>query len=241
MSTQATVTIQNAPTGPTAPAAATTTERPAWLPEKFKSPEDFAKSYTELEKRLGTPAPEPTPAVTDPAKAEQQAMTPGKLDLTKYEQEIASTGKLADESFKALEAAGLPRSMVEGYIQGQAVQAQAKATEIHNALGGAEKFSTVMQWAAANATPAERTAYNNAVKSGDTAAIKLAAQGLAARHAQAFGTDPSLVGGARPSNSGVAPFANWDQVTRAMSDGRYSTDAAYREEVASRIAVSKNL
>lgn len=28
-------------------------ERPEWLPEKFKTPEDLLKSYTELEKRLG--------------------------------------------------------------------------------------------------------------------------------------------------------------------------------------------
>ena len=29
-------------------------DRPEWLPEKFKSPEDFAKSYTELEKKLSS-------------------------------------------------------------------------------------------------------------------------------------------------------------------------------------------
>lgn len=30
------------------------TDRPEWLPEKFKTPEDFAKSYGELEKKLGS-------------------------------------------------------------------------------------------------------------------------------------------------------------------------------------------
>ena len=34
-------------------------DRPEWLPEKFKSPEDLAKSYTELEKKVsGSKAPE---------------------------------------------------------------------------------------------------------------------------------------------------------------------------------------
>tara|TARA_B100000029_G_scaffold117531_2_gene110739 strand:- start:7406 stop:8191 length:786 start_codon:yes stop_codon:yes gene_type:complete len=33
--------------------------RPEWLPEKFKSPEDFAKSYTELEKKIGAQAKAP--------------------------------------------------------------------------------------------------------------------------------------------------------------------------------------
>ena len=30
------------------------TDRPEWLPEKFKTPEDFAKSYGELEKKIGS-------------------------------------------------------------------------------------------------------------------------------------------------------------------------------------------
>ena len=38
------------PTAP--PTEAAETERPAWLPEKFKTAEDLAKSYTELEKTL---------------------------------------------------------------------------------------------------------------------------------------------------------------------------------------------
>ena len=29
-------------------------DRPDWLPEKFKTPEDLAKSYGELEKKLGS-------------------------------------------------------------------------------------------------------------------------------------------------------------------------------------------
>jgi len=33
-------------------------ERPNWLPEKFKTPEDLAKSYGELEKRMTTKVPE---------------------------------------------------------------------------------------------------------------------------------------------------------------------------------------
>jgi sRNA-binding protein len=33
-------------------------DRPEWLPEKFKSPEDLAKSYTELEKKITNKVPE---------------------------------------------------------------------------------------------------------------------------------------------------------------------------------------
>lgn len=37
-----------------AQAPATSSERPEWLPEKYKSPEDLAKAYKELESKLGT-------------------------------------------------------------------------------------------------------------------------------------------------------------------------------------------
>ena len=34
--------------------AAQPQDRPEWLPEKFKTPEDLAKSYTELQSKLGS-------------------------------------------------------------------------------------------------------------------------------------------------------------------------------------------
>ena len=35
-------------------------DRPEWLPEKFKSPEDMSKAYAELEKKLGQAPKEDT-------------------------------------------------------------------------------------------------------------------------------------------------------------------------------------
>ncbi|BCV06873.1 MAG: hypothetical protein CM15mV145_200 [uncultured marine virus] len=46
------------PTAP--PTEAAETERPTWLPEKFKTAEDLAKSYTELEKTLAEKSPKST-------------------------------------------------------------------------------------------------------------------------------------------------------------------------------------
>ena len=50
-----TITITEDETGPEAPVAEDNqSERPEWLPEKFKTPEDLAKSYNELSQKLGT-------------------------------------------------------------------------------------------------------------------------------------------------------------------------------------------
>lgn len=45
---------QTGQTGQTGQSGESTDPRPEWLPEKFKTPEDFAKSYGELEKKIGS-------------------------------------------------------------------------------------------------------------------------------------------------------------------------------------------
>ena len=51
-----TTKTENAETN-TATTEAAETDRPTWLPEKFKTAEDLAKSYTELEKTLAEKSP----------------------------------------------------------------------------------------------------------------------------------------------------------------------------------------
>ena len=50
------ITITEEDTGPTSPVAEDNpSELPEWLPEKFNSAEDMAKSYSELEKKMSAP------------------------------------------------------------------------------------------------------------------------------------------------------------------------------------------
>lgn len=253
--------IPGTTTGAEAPPAVQQTNRPAWLPEKFKTPEDFAKSYSELETKLGSKA-----AVTEATQATQQTTTatttatdlpklgdpvkavttpavttPVKADISKFEKEFSETGKFSDASYAELEAIGINRAMVDQYAQGvQAHQAQTRQ-EIFSTVGGEPQFQQVMQWSATNLSEPEKAAYNSAVNSGNVAAIKLAVAGMNARFQQTYGREPSLLGGKAPSQSGPAAFSSWAQVTAAMSDKRYDNDPSYRAEVESRIAVSKNL
>ena len=106
--------------------------------------------------------------------------------------------------------------------------------------GGEQNFQQIVQWAQTGLSDAEKNAYNDAVKSGNVAAVKLAVSGMAAKYQQSYGRDPKLVGG-RASTPGPEAFTSWAQVTKAMSDPRYDSDPAYRAEVENRIAASKTL
>ena len=105
-------------TGPDAPAQAPTNDRPAWLPENFKSPEDLANSYKNLQaeytklKQGIAPENDPgTPPVSPEAKPDDkpndeltidqkaaEAVTNAGLDVEKLSAEFYEKGSLTDES-----------------------------------------------------------------------------------------------------------------------------------------------
>lgn len=227
--------------------------RPEWLPEKFwdataKAPkyEDLAKSYVNLEgqftKMRQTAAPKPNAQATPPAdntNADPNAPPPGvsKVDMAKYSSEWEQTGELSEASYKELEARGFDKDTVDAYIDGQVARAERVKSEIFSAVGGEENYIQMAEWAKANLSPQDITAFNKAVNSQDVAQIKLAVSGLYSRFVQSNPTPPNLVFGNGPV-TGVQGFRSTEEVRMAMSDPRYAADEAYRNDVIRKLAVS---
>lgn len=229
------VAVQPVIPGPNAPAPVTPpAERPAWLPEKFKTPEDFVKSYGELEKKIGTKveAAPATPAVATPAAQPNVA-------LDKYETEFSTTGALSDESYAELEKAGYPKSVVTNYITAQqqaasARQQQAEST-IVSAAGSMAAYQEMTQWASQNLSTEQIEAFNANINSGSVEQVKLAVSGLKQVFADTFGVEPQLFTG-RTGATDVRPFASTAEMSEAMRDKRYKNDPAYRKQVERRVA-----
>lgn len=215
-------------------------DRPEWLPEKFKSAEDMAKAYSELEAKLGAPkaAPEVAPAPADATAAEvDKALAPAGLKLAEFNSEFAQTGALSDESYSKLEKAGYDRAIVDQFIEGQKARATQFDGSIKDEVGGGEAYNTMVDWAKANLSPGEIDAYNTAVGSGKADNAKLAALGLKAKYDKANGSDPQrLLGGQATGSADV--FESMAQVTAAMKDARYKEDPAYRAKVQAKLGRS---
>ena len=215
-------------------------ERPQWLPEKFKSPEDMAKAYSELESKLGgnkPPADNATPS--DPPADPQAALADKGLQLDQFSEEFASKGELSAESYEKLAKAGFDKNIVDNYIAGQQARASQFEGSIKAEVGGDERYNQMVDWAKANMTPGEIAAYNTAVSSGNADQAKLAALGLSAKFTQAVGSEPSrLLGGGNNANSADI-FESTAQVTKAMADPQYRNDPAYRARVQAKLARSK--
>ena len=79
--------------------------KPEGLPEKFNSVEDLAKSYAELEKKLGEPKPQETPepkqeeAKSDDLEIAQKAADAAGLNMQDLQSEFDNTGELKPESY----------------------------------------------------------------------------------------------------------------------------------------------
>jgi len=239
MSTE-TIQMEGNITGSEAPEEEVVQERPEWLPEKFKSPEDMAKAYGELEKEFtksrqeGTQVEETESTPTEDAK---EAVESVGLNFESMSEEYMENGELSSDTYAELESKGIPKNIVDAYIQGQQSIANNVKGDIFNSVGGEENYTQMTEWAADNMNQAEKDAFNLAVNSGDMAQAKLAVEALNARYKNMVGVEPNLVGG-RPSES-VDTYQSWAQVTTDMKKPAYSKDPAFRATVEKKLGRSK--
>ena len=221
--------------------------KPEGLPEKFNSVEDLAKSYAELEKKLGgqsqetknevDPVAKATPKSDNNLEIAEKAVTDAGLDMSSLQAEYAEKGELDTKSYEALEKAGISKEYVDSYIAGQEAIAKTQADDIKSTVGGDDTYQEMVDWASKNMTEGEKTAYNKAVNSGDMDTVKLAVNALKGQFERANGVEPKLVEGkAQPSQE--QGFLSWAQVTEAMADPRYAKDMAYQNEVKNKLANS---
>jgi hypothetical protein len=217
------------------PAEETTEERPEWLDDKFKSPEDLAKAYNELQKKQSTKTEKAEEKTEEPAPSSKTSEV-----VSKASEDFAQNGELSDKSFVELEKAGISRDMVEAYIRGQESIVTSQAMDIQGEVGGNANYNAMADWAADNLSDSDLDGFNSIVENGSVDQAKMAVKGLYSQFISAGGNPPELSQGGT-SGSSVKPFGSAAQVTEAMRDPRYSTDPAFRDNVEKRLAVSNVL
>jgi hypothetical protein len=232
------------------------TSRPEWLPEKFKSAEDLAKAYSELEKKLSNPREEnqefrqetqnkETPEIIEVSKEEADALRENadvdrikSHDFSKYSEEWAEKGELSPESFNELESMGIPKDFVSRYIEGVEAVQDRQVSEIYNTVGGERNYKEMVEWAANNLSKDEVDAYDDIVSGNELSSVRLAAKGLWAQYVAQNGKAPKLIGGSQSMSGSVSPFRSTAEVVAAMADTRYANDPAYRRDVEKRLEIS---
>ena len=222
-------------------------EQDKLLAGKYKDAEELESAYIELQKKLGEksgPESEEDSQDAPESKDEQEEEDPFKDDETaqiifKASDELNDDGSISEETIEALSQMD-SRKLVETYqrIQSELPDEPAEPTapltdesvnEIQNAVGGPDAYKAMTSWAQENFTQEEIQAYDNALEGGNLDTINFALQALYYRYTDSVGSEGEMIQG--KAASAVDGFRSQAEVVRAMSDPRYDSDPAYRQDV----------
>lgn len=162
------------------------------------------------------------------------------VDFETAVSEYNEKGVLSDATMNALEKAGYPKAVVEGFIKSRQILENQYTSAVYEAAGGEEAYSRMTQWAAANLPKADIEAFNAAIDSGNLGTVKLIMGGIRSAMGEAMtqkhGTsNPSVMGGPASTNT-TGGFVDKAEMVKAMSDKRYCRDPQYTKLVESRMA-----
>ncbi len=230
--------INNASQGEENKTDGQTTDRPSWLPEKFKSPEDMAKAYSELEQKQSG---KPEDTQSEPEVTEGQAkevVEDAGLDFDSMSKEFEANGELSADTYATLAKANIPEDMVNAYIDGINAQTELYENSVKDVAGGDEAYDALLSWGESNLTPDEISTFDTAVNSMDVATAKAAVEGMNARMKLDQGLDPARVIDGKGGDSDGA-YQSQAQIEADMNDPRYATDPAFRQKVYNKMAKSE--
>lgn len=222
-----------------------TVQYPDYIPEKFRSGtveeamQKLADSYKGLESKLGKPdASEATSDESSTSEESDDGEQPAAISMRDVEQEFMDKGSISDATYNAMAEKGISREVIDGYIAGQQAIANQRVTKVHDAVGGEEKYSDMLKWAAENWSEGEIQAFDTIMKGVDDASIMMAVRGLRADYNAANPADPNLVTGDGGSVPAGAAYESKAEMVAEMSDPRYARDPAFRKAVEQKIARS---
>ena len=237
---------------------------------KFKSPQELAKAYAELQRKMGQQSgeqpqetqeaePEPVQEQKGAYTAEQASERYGSAAVESLAEKGVDLGEVmakADqgqdisEHYETLaETFNTSKEVVDMFVQKMAAAPEASAdglsdaqsSAILNELGGQEAFDQLQAWGRENMTDAEKVSYNQAVNTGNAEAVSWALKSLQARQGlKQQDIEPQLYGGGTPATD-LSTFQSQQQVLDAMNKRNDQGQRLYDVDEAYRNQVAMRL
>jgi len=199
---------------------------------KFTSQEELIKAYQELQAKLG--GGQESPQVTEPSVEPPVAEVPSSI-VEEYATKIVEAGgTITPEIYKELEGKGYSKDFVDTYVKGVQAQEQAAFQSLVSDIGGVEVYSKAAQWAQANMTQEQITAYNNSLSKATPEVAKIIMEALITK-ANKGTSQPT--GAPIHSNIPIQPpvgnsvYESKSDYMKDANDPRYHKDPAYRSKV----------
>ena len=214
---------------------------------KFENAEELENAYLALQRKMGSgDSDEEEQSTLDEDEYYDEATSAGiELITGASEEYYANEGQLsADtmEQFKEMSS----NDLVNAYIAIQENNpnqggyspdlTDAEMNQVYNSAGGEAEYNRLTSWAADNVPESKLNAFNSIIDKGNATAIQIAVSGLRSEYEAQEGYEGRMLQGkaARAANG----FRSQAEVVQAMSDPRYDTDPAYRQDVYDKLEVS---
>ena len=217
-------------------------EQEQLLAGKYTNAEELEKAYIELQRKLGDSDEGDEEEVSEDEGEEveetEAEYTEAQTLISNASQEYAETGQISDEMFEQFGEMS-SQELVEAYMNIQANAPEAVADElsesevnsIKNSVGGDQAYDNVMQWAGENLDPDQVDAFDNIIATGNSTAIQMMVNGLKAQYDSSNGYEGRMLSGKSANASSSDVFRSQAELVAAMSDSRYESDPAYRNDL----------
>ena len=186
-----------------------------------------------------TPEEQDSIAVGEQLEQQQNQLLAGKyqnaeeLEKAYVELQRKLGGQSEDEEPDVPEEAEQETEEEETEVEEEETEVSMTTEDIQvlkNLVGGDEAYSEMIQWASENMTEQEQQAYDYVMDLNDPWAAFFAVKALQNSYNNANGFEGELLTGKSPSNP-VDVFRSQAEVIQAMSDPKYDSDPAYRNDV----------
>ena len=208
---------------------------------KFENAEELENAYLALQRKMGSgDTDEDTEeAYLDEDEYYDEATSAGiELIQEANDEYYANEGQLSPETmeqFKEMSSNDLVNAFIaiqeNNPNQGSysADLTDAEMNSVYNSAGGEAEYNRLTEWAADNLSDRKLDAFNSMIDQGNATAIQIAVQGLRSEYEAQEGYEGRMLTG--KAARAVDGFRSQAEVVRAMSDPRYDTDPAYRQDV----------
>ena len=208
---------------------------------KFENAEELENAYLELQRKMGSGDKDTEDAYLDEDEDEyyDEATSAGiELIQDASDEYYSNEGQLSTETMEQFKEMS-SNDLVNAYIaitenspnQGcsSADLSEAEMNSVYNSAGGEAEYNRLTEWAAENLSERKLDAFNSMVDQGNATAIQIAVSGLRSEYEAQEGYEGRMLTG--KAARAVDGFRSQAEVVRAMSDPRYDSDPAYRQDV----------
>ena len=220
------------------------------LAGKYKNAEELERAYGELERKLGEKGDQDNETTNETEVqesdevSEEEKETPEDAALTTLMADATTefydnNNTLSDETiekFSEMSSTDLVKTYLE--LQKNAPQpaadvpdlTESQVNSVRDSVGGEAKYNEIISWASETLPQDTVESFDSIVSSGNVGAIKLAIAGMESEYENANGYEGKMISG-KPPQTSKDIFRSQPELVAAMSDPRYDSDPAYRQDV----------